>query len=457
MLSDAERDIFDFKRVFVVLSNVCNCRCIMCNNEHHSAGRSSLSFEAVHQIATFARDNGVEVLDLAGGEPFQYPRIADLIREFGSSAMTLNIVTNGTIMTRAHLDAIAGAASLRLQVSTHGLGAVEDTIKARPSASKQVARTLDDLASVGAMVSIATVVQKNNLHQLVDIYRHFSHVPYTHHSFVMYEPMGDSAAMHIRPSDVRITPDRAEELREQMSAVIVEAAADGKQINLDYPLVDKYVERVMTESPARAQCSERPSSTCVDGSAGDSCTAEAMVLAGTSTLVADAASPGSPREKAGAGLSHPGLLCTIPRRNLFIDHNGDVRPCFHYDWAALNADCSIAGRSLEDLVFSREYLEMILSAVGPGGCPGCDAACYIWDPDFRRRATRPDKEDRLLALIARRETAAQDLRRGAGPGVVPQSSRGPLEDELRAMRESTSWRITAPMRRLGDYLRRRRT
>ena len=44
MISHFEKAIFDYQRIFVVLSNVCNCRCIMCNNPHHSLGRSSLNY-----------------------------------------------------------------------------------------------------------------------------------------------------------------------------------------------------------------------------------------------------------------------------------------------------------------------------------------------------------------------------------------------------------------------------
>lgn len=448
MISDHEKAVFDFKRMFVVLSNVCNCRCIMCNNEHYSLGKSSLNFEDIHRVGRFAIENNVEVMDFSGGEPFQFPEIDRLISEFGNSEMILNIVTNGTIMTRAHLEAIANAKNLRLQLSTHGLGDVEDTIKGRASASSQVGRTLRELIDVNATVSLATVVQKRNLHQLVDIYRHFANVPYTHHSFVMYEPMGDLTSMHIDPSDVRITADRAEELRHQMSRVIEEARANGKTINLDAALIEKYVERVLTESPAEMELGERRAG---EPSARGDRECPPVDLIGASAGVSSAPSSGDTapvREERERSFSHPGLLCTIPRRNLFIDHNGDVSPCFHFDWKALNANCSIGERSIEELIFSRAYVDMILTAIGPGGCPGCDAACYIWDPDFRRRATQPNESDKLLAFLSGRYS-------GVGPVPVLAGTRtAHLEEALRAVKQSTSWRVTAPMRRIGQMLRR---
>ena len=450
MISDFEKAIFDFQRVFVVLSNVCNCRCIMCNNRHHSLGRSSLNSEDVHRIGRFAIENNVQVMDFSGGEPFQFPGIDQLIREFGNSDMILNIVTNGTIMTKAHLDAIADAKSLRLQLSTHGLGDVEDTIKGRSTASSQVEKTLRELIGVGATVSLATVVQKHNLHQLVDIYRHFASVPYTHHSFVMYEPMGDLTSMHVDPSAVRITADRAGELRRQMSGVIDEARADGKAVNLDHALVEKYVERTLTESPTDVRRQERFDEEPSARGDGEPRTADS---GGVSDAAAPASSPGDTsagHEERERSLSHPGLLCTIPRRNLFIDHTGDVAPCFHFDWKALNPNCSIGDTSIEELIFSREYLDMILTAIGPGGCRGCDAACYIWDPDFRRRATQPDKGDKLLALLSEREHGAESSLASAAARAAY------LDETLLAVKRSTSWRLTAPLRRLGRVVRRSR-
>ena len=439
MLSGPERAIFDFKRVFVVLSNICNCRCIMCNNRHHSLGRSSLTFADVQRVARFALRNGAEVLDFSGGEPFQFPHIAQLIREFGSSDMALNIVTNGTIMTKEHLDAVADARSLRLQVSTHGLGAVEDSIKCRSSASRQVDKTLKMLTEASVSISLATVVQKENLHQLVDIYRHFSGLPYTHHSFVMYEPIGDTTAGYIDPAQVRIRPEQAEELQRQMTTVIDEARADGNAINLDGPLVEKYVERILSEWP-EAEPHE----------------ANALDMPAPET-----AAPAEEHHAASRDFSHPGLLCTIPRRNLFIDHNGDVMPCFHFDWKALNSNCNIAGTAVEDLVFSPEYLDMILTAIGPGGCPGCDAACYIWDPDFRRRATQPNKDDQMVALLARRPHAVYAVGATATPDPEMQSAltranarASYLDQALRTVEQGSSWRLTAPLRRLRRALRR---
>ena len=127
--------------------------------------------------------------------------------------MILNVVTNGTVMTQAHLDAIAKAKNLTLQLSTHGLGAVEDTIKARPSASNQVDKTLRELIGGGATVDPChrrTEAQPPSACRHIPALRQGS-IP--HHSFVMYEPMGDLTSMHVDPRAVRITADRASELQ----------------------------------------------------------------------------------------------------------------------------------------------------------------------------------------------------------------------------------------------------
>lgn len=489
-LSDSEKEIFEIKRVFIVLSNVCNCKCIMCNNKHFSLGKSSLSYEDVYHIARFAIESGATVMDFSGGEPFLFPKIDKLISELGGSDIQLNIVTNGTVMTKEHLTAIANAKNVRIQLSTHGLGEVENKIKRLKNAARKVDANLKKLIDIGAKLSIATVVQKQNLHQLIEIYKHFSKVPYTHHSFVLYEPMGDLSSMFIDPKDVRITSDHAEEFRRQMGLIIEEARADSKAINLDYSLVEKYIERIITETPVE-EISKSSSVDCtslrVDSQSPES-QDSIVVKGGLSIAVPDAATTEC-RQQAGDGaqerhFSHPGMLCSIARRNLFINHNGDVMPCMHFDWKLLNPNCSIANKPIHELVFSREYLDMILTAIGPGGCPGCDAACYIWDPVFRRRATQPNAEDRALMLLSKSNERKANLYQPASEGDSRQASINQeligrdtrmnsleqmiskcdieishlqqvlsmRENEIRQITASSSWRITRPLRTLKILL-----
>ena len=102
---------------------------------------------------------------------------------------------------------------------------------------------------------------------------------------------------------------------------------------------------------------------------------------------------------------------------------------------------------------------MVLTAIGPNGCPGCDAACYIWDPDFRRRATDPNADDKALALMADR-FAGMDPRvpsgSGDGAALATATARAAyLDDALRHVELSTSWRLTAPLRRLRRAVRRK--
>jgi MoaA/NifB/PqqE/SkfB family radical SAM enzyme len=190
------------------------------------------------------------------GEPLQFPQMARLIREFGDSETIINIVTNGTIMTSDLVDALSSAPSLRLQISTHGLDGVEDVIKAHRGAAAKVERTLGLLQDAGVDVSLATVVQKSNLHRLLDIYRHFSTVPATHHSFVMYEPMGDGRPEHIDPDAVRDQRLRTAEARAAYLQEALQTVELSTSWRVTAPL--RRLARAVRQRDRRAPSTERP-------------------------------------------------------------------------------------------------------------------------------------------------------------------------------------------------------
>ena len=86
---------------------------------------------------------------------------------------------------------------------------------------------------------------------------------------------------------------------------------------------------------------------------------------------------------------------------------------------------------------------MILAARGPRGCPGCDAACSIWDADLRGKATQPNEDDKLVALLS-----------GRGRGAQYALALAAANEALRVVKRSKSWRLTAPLRRLGRAIHR---
>jgi radical SAM protein with 4Fe4S-binding SPASM domain len=387
MITDLEKSIFDFKRIYIVLSDICNAKCIMCNINHSASQRSSLTYENALQVGLFGVENGAKVIDLAGGEPFFFPHIDKLIEKLGKYKSTLNIITNGIAISKKHFKPIAEAKNIKIQFSVHGLGEVENSIKRNDKAFDSVNRNIQEVAKLGVEISLATVIQKRNLMQLFDIYRHFSSIPYTHHNFVLYEPINpDKAQLYINPEDVRIPSENLDEFYIQTKRIIQAAREDKKVTNLNSNLVNKYASRIAKRT-SKQEAGKNYEERIREDNTADSYNKRGAAKIEIPTL----------QEKQ---FIHPGLLCTIPSRSLVVHSNGDVVPCVHFDWKALFPENNINNKSISELVYSRKYFKMIIKAISPGGCPGCSAGCYQWDSTFLRKITQPTAEDKVLSIVS---------------------------------------------------------
>lgn len=95
--------------------------------------RGSLPREVMWRCLAEWEEMGVKALELTGGgEPLLYPHIDDMLRRLRASPMEVGLVTNGTALTEAIADALAGFLWARVSIDAgtpttygliHGVGA----------------------------------------------------------------------------------------------------------------------------------------------------------------------------------------------------------------------------------------------------------------------------------------------------------------------------------------------
>jgi MoaA/NifB/PqqE/SkfB family radical SAM enzyme len=95
----------------------CNLRCRGCYAFEFSR-EESMSPELFRRVVTQARDLGIRVLVITGGEPFIYKPLVDMALEF--SDMTFLTYTNGTLLDEAMADRVALAGNIFPALSVEG-------------------------------------------------------------------------------------------------------------------------------------------------------------------------------------------------------------------------------------------------------------------------------------------------------------------------------------------------
>src|SRR5262249_46676717 len=223
----------------------------------------------------------------------------------GRTQMTLKVCTNGFHLDEELIQNLAGRPRLHFQVSFDGTGATHNAIRvqSRYDAFTQSDRNFRLLADAGIAVSLNTVIQRHNVGNLLDTYRHFRGVPYLFHGFGIVE----EGSWNFDSND--FLPEQIEPLARELEQLLAESRTDAKHVGIDQEMIQHIRGRA--------------------GGAGEQ-------------------GPSFPL--------HAGYGCTVPWSIVIVDQRGDVFPCFHTEWGDRSL-FSIRGRSLGDALFSREYIE----------------------------------------------------------------------------------------------------
>jgi MoaA/NifB/PqqE/SkfB family radical SAM enzyme len=348
-MSLTEKSFYDFPngKLTLSLTTSCNLRCVMCPVIHNNKPRS-LKREQALDAARLGAERGFGMIELSGGEPFLLPYVREAIELACGGARLVTVTTNAALLKKEDVEFLARFSNLQIQVSFDGLADAHDAIRGKQGAFAASDAAVRALAEKGVKISLNTVVQRQNAHQLYEIYEYFSDLPYEWHGITPYEP--GSANL----DQVRIAPEQGPTLRTALARIQEASVAAGKPVALSDDLISAFEERIAVRD-------------------------------------------------AQGGYAHPGLLCTVPRRAVFVMANGSVTPCIHLAWSKYlpMAKRQLSAASLADIIDGDEYKNMIRRATGIGGCPGCSTMCYNFDSFFRRKMMNPNWYDSLLFDAAR--------------------------------------------------------
>lgn len=95
-------DIVTYPKLVTLTTTLrCNYRCWMCYQKTYEGDMDWRIVEALEHVLPFAK-----TLQLFGGEPLLYPRIQDLFALASANACEIQVITNGSLLTRKNRDLI---------------------------------------------------------------------------------------------------------------------------------------------------------------------------------------------------------------------------------------------------------------------------------------------------------------------------------------------------------------
>jgi MoaA/NifB/PqqE/SkfB family radical SAM enzyme len=165
------------ERLFLVVTNHCNGQCPLC---HYWKSRklNHLPLSFVNETVTpFIREKKIPLTIITGGEPTLHPQLPAIIKSLKLSGTRVSLTTNGSGLNRCfeetvpHIDAYMfsmDAADPELFYQIRKLNHFHEQLK-WPQKIKE--------KNPWAQIAFLCLIQKQNLHQLLEIYKLTAELP----------------------------------------------------------------------------------------------------------------------------------------------------------------------------------------------------------------------------------------------------------------------------------------
>ncbi len=216
------------------ITGACNLHCIHCENYCGKRSPRELDYDAMVRIAHSLAGLGCRLVDVTGGEPLMRPRWDELCAVITGLGMKAALITNGTMLDDDALDCAQKAGVGVIGVSIDGLREVHDATRLRPKpcpgpspwdeAVAGLKRALERAPDIDTVV--ITQVNCHNLPQLAALRAYLGKLGVRRWQLQLCVPTGRvleyDGPYVIRPEDI-----------EELTAFIVDAAADGKEPFID--------------------------------------------------------------------------------------------------------------------------------------------------------------------------------------------------------------------------------
>lgn len=299
----------------IELTVYCNLKCEMCSV--WELKQHGVAFERAIELLDQARSLGARTFTPCGAESFMRKDFLDIVEHAHRIGFERqDIVTNGTMITDAHLDRLEACPSVALHISIDGPRALHDELRGEGNYDKSV-ETAKKCVARGIEVGLSGVILKESLDHLEHLVSLAAELGIPEVSFQPFQTEISGPEKDIPRFSLLRTP------KARIIAALERLAAHAERLG-----VTIFTESLFGVIPDYLAFGKRP------------------------------IPPGG---------------CYLPSKFLLVDFRGDVYPCF---FMRSDADRmgNVATDELTDLWHSAHHEELQTLALTER-CPGCLAAC----------------------------------------------------------------------------------
>lgn len=152
-------------RVTWDITNRCNLQCRHCYNASYSGG-GTLPPSDLHTIAEALAHSGIFFATLSGGEPLMEPEIWKVISLFRDEKKSVQLISNGTLITEKVARKIKDFNVNSVQISLDGLEETHNNQRGAQNCFKKSVQAIEYLLKENISVVVNTLVSQRNVEEI---------------------------------------------------------------------------------------------------------------------------------------------------------------------------------------------------------------------------------------------------------------------------------------------------
>lgn len=157
------------RTVYWECTNLCNYNCIHCYSSSGNKNNTAfLPFKIVKKMINEFAKLGVEFLSIGGGEPLLYPDIFRTIKYATSLGLTIEMTTNGSLLTAQAINKLKSSGLKFIQISLDGANP-KTYNKIRINGNFNYVVDAINRAAKNFVLSVCTVINKLNKSEIIDM------------------------------------------------------------------------------------------------------------------------------------------------------------------------------------------------------------------------------------------------------------------------------------------------
>jgi radical SAM protein with 4Fe4S-binding SPASM domain len=154
--------------LFVIweITGLCNLRCEHCLSSAGEPLPDELSTEEAMKLLDYLEAMKVFNINLSGGEPLMRPDIFDIIDYASRKKFSIDLLTNGVLVTEKVLNRLEDSSIFNVQVSIDGIEETHDRFRGRKGTYERAINAIKLLKDANYNVSISSTVTKQNMSEI---------------------------------------------------------------------------------------------------------------------------------------------------------------------------------------------------------------------------------------------------------------------------------------------------